>query len=939
MKKSLLTLLALSLITGQNPSLTSYAQTTLQAPKGVSDSKRTAVVSSYEAEISALQEAVRAAVAKKVFPATVANAETKQERHQLVFARNSKDVSDAEYVAILKLLEKGFTSFLSSKHLVDVTTIEVVKDAQGKLTLENIGTAANPQAKKIRVPLTITSIEVLGEALEAKTLLTVLKALGFGEKITIDSVYQVIQKLVTASIEKEKALVRQTIKDQDQALTQSVRTVKEAPGQWINSGVQKSAEQKTALELGYHPSRLIVVADHEEDQIFHPAVKSVRKLRSHDRARHALVSAPEDGQTQQKIQSLPKDKQPRKVETANRIDYLKAELKKNNLSSAVRSRLQSNLNAYENKNELVQRARVVRAATNVVEIKDGHKVEDVVKQLKEAGYRAELDYVVTAEGQKKSKSDSQSKPRNLELDNLRIVKQNDRQARQNYTRGLSKKQIWESGHKKDEPGQYAAGTSGEGFGVGFFPSDGLLFDQWYLGYPYGVNAEAAWAFWGTAYFSPSIVVAVVDSGIEYAHPDFYDIFGLQTNIVDGYDFVENNFIAEDEDGHGTMVAGIIAAVPDNDFLLCKSSFGNYDDCTIAGVASNQNTLIMPVRNLDAFGNGFTSDSIDAFYFAVDNGAWIINASFKSAGFSQALKDAINYADYYGVPVVSSAGNNGKNTDLGPNFHYPSGYNTTNILSVGSINQTGNETSFSSYGECTVDFFTPGTDILSTYFYEPGELYPWHDSYDGTSFSAPIATAVLANIMVRFPFLTVPELMFSMRSGTTFDARYINRNLAEGRLDMDFAMTVAHSVNNGSLAIFDIGPFQCPNGAHADFYVAPPSSGGGSAGGGCFIATAAYGTAMHEDINWLRIFRDRFLMSNSIGQSFVKMYYTYSPAYADQLAKNETGKSIVRKILMPIVGYAKLMVQAPLTTMSISIVFLMGMFLLLTRMVIIRRRKF
>jgi len=193
----------------------------------------------------------------------------------------------------------------------------------------------------------------------------------------------------------------------------------------------------------------------------------------------------------------------------------------------------------------------------------------------------------------------------------------------------------------------------------------------------------------------SVIVAVVDSGVNYNHED------LSSNMWNGavnhgYDFVDDDNDPMDLNGHGTHVAGTIGAVGNN-----------YTGTT--GVVWR--AQIMAVRMADAMGYMTTANVISGIYYAVDNGARIINLSLGGTYYDQAQYDAINYARSHGVLVVVAAGNSANNNDGGIHY-YPSDFNLDNIVSVAALDQSYQLADFSNYGVISVDVGAPGTNIMS-----------------------------------------------------------------------------------------------------------------------------------------------------------------------------------------------------------------------------------
>ena len=217
--------------------------------------------------------------------------------------------------------------------------------------------------------------------------------------------------------------------------------------------------------------------------------------------------------------------------------------------------------------------------------------------------------------------------------------------------------------------------------------------------------------------SSDVVIAVIDTGVAYNHPDLDD--GTRNNIwtndvelngtpgvdddgngyvddVYGWDFVGGDSDPTDYLFHGTHVAGTIAALGNN-------STG------ITGV--NWYASIMPLRIFGASGYGDTAKAIEAILYAANNGARVINASWGGEGFSQALYDAISYANDAGCLFVAAAGNSGDDNDINP--FYPASYDLPNIISVAATEHNDNLAGFSNFGATSVDVAAPGLNVLSS----------------------------------------------------------------------------------------------------------------------------------------------------------------------------------------------------------------------------------
>lgn len=240
-----------------------------------------------------------------------------------------------------------------------------------------------------------------------------------------------------------------------------------------------------------------------------------------------------------------------------------------------------------------------------------------------------------------------------------------------------------------------------------------------------INASSAWDI----QMGSGVVVAVIDTGVQTSHPD------LTGQFVAGYDFYNNDSSVYDgpDDDHGTHVSGTIAAIANNNE-------------GVIGVAPE--VLIMPLKFLGPDG-GSTSDAILAINYASANGADVINASWGGGGYSEALKTAI---EDFGGPFVAAAGNSRMDTDRFA--HYPSSYDSSNIISVAAIDSKGRLARFSNYGDVTVDVGAPGVDIASTY---PGG----YAYMSGTSMAAPHVTGIAALMLAEDSNLTTTELISVM----------------------------------------------------------------------------------------------------------------------------------------------------------------------------------
>ena len=249
----------------------------------------------------------------------------------------------------------------------------------------------------------------------------------------------------------------------------------------------------------------------------------------------------------------------------------------------------------------------------------------------------------------------------------------------------------------------------------FAVNDPSFASQWHLA------RIAAPAAWDVALGAAGIVVGVVDSGVDGTHPE------LASRMEPGYNLYSGNADSSDVNGHGTWVAGTVAAAGDN-------AVG------VSGVAWQ--SKIMPVRVSDAQGVAWTSAIANGITWAVDHGARVVNVSFGGVAASPTIANAAQYARSKGAVVVASAGNCSCVDATAENAY---------VLSVGATDQNDDLASFSSRGNY-VDVSAPGVSILTT---NRGGGYVYAQ---GTSFSSPIVAGVVALMMKTNPSLSPTDLV-------------------------------------------------------------------------------------------------------------------------------------------------------------------------------------
>ncbi|GAW92426.1 S8 family serine peptidase, partial [Calderihabitans maritimus] len=256
------------------------------------------------------------------------------------------------------------------------------------------------------------------------------------------------------------------------------------------------------------------------------------------------------------------------------------------------------------------------------------------------------------------------------------------------------------------------------FHADWTPDDPGYPDQW--GLP-KINTPQAWDI---TRGSTTVKVAVVDTGVDLNHPD------LQANLVGGYNAI-NGGSAQDDNGHGTHVAGIIAAVTNNGI-------------GVAGVAPQ--VKIIPVKVLDANGSGYLSDVAEGIRWAADNGADVINLSLGASVDTYTMREAINYAYNKGVVIVAAAGNDYRGT-----VNYPAA--NDHVIGVSATDSEDFLAYFSNIGP-QVDVAAPGLNILSTYWYQSSSTYAF---LDGTSMATPFVAGLAALIRSQNDSLTPDQV--------------------------------------------------------------------------------------------------------------------------------------------------------------------------------------
>ncbi len=249
------------------------------------------------------------------------------------------------------------------------------------------------------------------------------------------------------------------------------------------------------------------------------------------------------------------------------------------------------------------------------------------------------------------------------------------------------------------------------------------------------------------------LVAVLDTGVQPDHPD------LSGRVVAGYDFVNGDSNAADDNGHGTWVAGIIAAKPN-------------DGYGIAGISWSDR--ILPVKIMNSSGTGSTSALISGIRWAADRGATVINMSVGGFPYAQGVQDAVNYAWAKGSVLIGAAGNNNREEKF-----YPA--SLTNVVSVSATQRDDEFSHWSSWGPA-LDVSAPGSSVQTTNCTAgscPNRSWGSHTYISGTSFATPNVAGVVALIRARYPSYS-PQQVVDRLIGTTDDLGYAGWDNRYGR---------------------------------------------------------------------------------------------------------------------------------------------------------------
>jgi Zn-dependent metalloprotease/subtilisin family serine protease len=308
----------------------------------------------------------------------------------------------------------------------------------------------------------------------------------------------------------------------------------------------------------------------------------------------------------------------------------------------------------------------------------------------------------------------------------------------------------------------------------------------------GADIDAVKA-WETHKGSGSTVIGVIDTGIDYLHPDLADNIWVNpgeipgngidddgngyVDDVHGYDFINNDSDPMDGHSHGTHVAGTIAARGNNGMGV---------------VGVNWQASLMAIKIFSDGGSTNDATILNAVAYANAMGVKVTNNSWGGGPFSQSLKDIINDGAVNGYLFIAAAGNNyGNNNDTSP--QYPASYDCENIISVASTDHNDLMSSFSNYGATSVDLAAPGSNVYST---TPSGNY---GSKSGTSMATPHVAGAAGLLMSYNPSLSGAEIKQILLEAVDIIPSVSGKVLSNGRLN------VANAIENAGAAWLQAAP--------------------------------------------------------------------------------------------------------------------------------------
>ncbi len=272
-----------------------------------------------------------------------------------------------------------------------------------------------------------------------------------------------------------------------------------------------------------------------------------------------------------------------------------------------------------------------------------------------------------------------------------------------------------------------------------------------------IGATKAWAI---ATGSKDVIVAVIDTGVDYTHADIKDNAWTAADGTHGFNAITGALDPMDDHAHGTH---------------CSGTIGGHGNDGVGVVGVNWNVSIMGVKFLSGSGSGTLADAVKAIDWATNHGARIMSNSWGGGGFSQALLDSITRASEKKILFIAAAGNDSSDNDASPS--YPASYQVDNVIAVAASTNLDTIASFSNWGRTTVHLMAPGHNIVSSV---KGGGY---DSYSGTSMATPHVSGAAALLLSKEPSLTPAEVRDRLMKTSDKIKAYRTKIASSGRLNV------------------------------------------------------------------------------------------------------------------------------------------------------------
>lgn len=359
-----------------------------------------------------------------------------------------------------------------------------------------------------------------------------------------------------------------------------------------------------------------------------------------------------------------------------------------------------------------------------------------------------------------------------------------------------------------------------------------------------VQVTESWALEQLPASATRTVVAVIDTGLDINHAVFKDSNALYKNMIEvngitgvdddgngyiddknGWNFVDNSPTMYDDSDHGTHVAGIVLGAGQDIFQV---------------PVRESKIRIMPLKFLDGNGSGTTAAAINAIYYAVNNGAKVINNSWGGPSYSRSLHDAYKYAYDNDVVLVTAAGNS--NVNISSTGMYPAAFDTPSNITVGASTSSDRRASFSNYSSSLVHIFAPGTSIMSTI---PGShcgdannlFYYCLTSLSGTSMASPFVAGLAALAIREASHLSAYQIRGVIMSAIDVSSYLNGYSQTAGRVNALKVMQIAQA----QVSAQAWSPAYTPV-YKTDFSSIAPGDGAGGAGGCGMVKALAEGVS-------------------------------------------------------------------------------------------------